>query len=195
MNQWLELIFYNLICPAVPFPLIVAARVESIMATTAVSPVWLVVIVANAIGGLGLLPIAFVIRRFGAERVDRLLQRWPKIVSLRARHRQHMFWLQIGLNCTLLPDYVGGALAGIERYSLPRLWLAQLIGRTAHNLPIALVGLWAAKQPWYNLIHQVFAHPLVQIATVVAVVLTLSWKLLQEWLHRFMVRLKQEVEQ
>jgi len=154
-----EFVIYNLICPALPvlFPWRVAATAAAVQ----VLPWWLVLIGANALGAIGMLPILFVFRHYGAQPWNDLSRRWPVVQACRRRFRRNMFGLQIALNATPLPDYVSCALAGSERYSVFRFWTAQFIGRTIHNLPLVIGGTILSHFPFFKVLRQMLGHPVV----------------------------------
>jgi membrane protein DedA with SNARE-associated domain len=172
-----EMIGYYLVTPTVPY--LWPWRLSATAAATTTTPWWLVVIIANAAGAVGMLPIAWAMRRLGADRLDELTNRWPLLGRLHRWCHGNMFLLQIALNFTLLPDYVSCALAGGVRYPLRRLWLAQLLGRTTHNLPIVLGGAALVQHPWFLVLRGFLEHPLVIAAAVLVTLIFLAIQALQ----------------
>ncbi len=162
-----KMVWFNLITPTVPFPTFLY-RAESTVTATTTTPWWIVLIIANVVGALGQLHLVMIYRRYTSRAVDRWRARSRTLDWLWRHLSRSMFGLQIALNFTFLPDHLSCLLAGSVKYPLRRFFFAQCIGRTAHNLPLVLGGLWVIKQPWYHRLSEAFYHPAV-VATFVGI--------------------------
>ncbi len=166
MHQlWWELLFYNFITPIIPYPFF-PLRLGATAAAVTIMPWWVALLVANAVGGLGMVPLTLFYRRIGAQSIVRWTQQHGLLRRLMTLFSRHMFWLQVALNFTLLPDHVSCALAGGTRYSIWRMFIAQLIGRTAHNLPIVLFGTAFATQPEFIRFQRLLLNPTVLTVSI-----------------------------
>lgn len=166
MHQlWWDLLFYNFITPIMPYPFF-PLRLGATAAAVTIMPWWMALLVANAVGGLAMIPLTLVYRRVGAQSIARWAERYALLRWLMSLFSRHMFWLQVALNFTLLPDHVSCALAGSVRYPLWRMFVAQLIGRTAHNLPIVLFGAVFATRPEFIRFQHLILNPIVLAVSI-----------------------------
>lgn len=169
-----QMIVINVITPS--FPFIFPIRVALTVAAVGVAPWWTVLILANLAGGLGMLPVYALARWKAADYWQARLGRQPTLSRLRSRWRNNMFVVQVLLNATPLPDVISGGLAGCERYPIWRFLLAQLLGRSFHNLPLVIGGLWLADSPWLPKLLGWLQHPLLWIGLVAAAAI---WMIVQ----------------
>jgi membrane protein YqaA with SNARE-associated domain len=99
------------------------------------------------------------------------LKRNKKFRRLRYRTRRSMFLTQILLNGTGLPDFICSWLAGYQRYPFWKLLLAQIIGRSFHNVPIVFTGVLLGRFAWFSGLVTIMRHPLVVVITTAAMIL------------------------
>lgn len=176
------MVFYNFITPTIP--LLFPWRGMSTAAAVHVLPWWVVLLLANGLGGLGMLPVTLWFRQHGPEQRQHMIEHFPLLGTIRHRYRRNMFLAQIMLNATPLPDYASSWLAGSERYPLWRLWLAQLVGRTFHNLPLVLAGWLTVKAPWFMAWYGFVNSPWVSICALVVAITFIGLFFVRQLLDR-----------
>ncbi len=182
-REFWMMVWYNLITPTIPFPFFIY-RAAATATATATTPWWIVLIVANVIGAAGMLHLVKGYQHGTADLLERTANRSRTFRWLVSHLKRYMFLLQVALNFTLLPDHVSCALAGSTRYSPRRFFLAQCIGRTAHNLPIVLGAKWILSHPWYVGLNRLMYHPIAIILMLLIVLFILGKALMRRVLDR-----------
>lgn len=173
-----KMLWYQLATPVVL--LLAGHRVTTTMAAVEVLPWWQLAPLAAAAGAIGSLPIVLFTRRQNGEWIEELTALHPSLAWLHRTCRRNMFLLQTLISISILPDPVGPAIAGYERYPLWRFCLAQFIGRTLHNIPLVLSGVFLAQFPWFHYLHDLVQHPIttafgILIVIMVAAMAIIRW--------------------
>lgn len=154
-----QMVAINLATPTLPF--IFPLRLAITAAAVNTNPWWLVLLVANLAGGVGMLPVYVLARWKAADAWHTRCERYPVLQRLRRRYRSNMFMVQVLMNATPMPDIVSSGLAGCEQYPIWRFLLSQVIGRSFHNVPLILGGLLFADNPWFSRAIALLHHPMV----------------------------------
>ncbi len=163
-----QLVWVNLVTPN--FPFIFPLRMATTASAVSVLPWWSVLFIANLCGGLGMLPVYAIARWRAADAWHARIEEDETIRRLRHRWRSNMFIIQVLMNATPLPDLVSSGFAGCERFSIWRFLLSQVIGRSFHNLPLVLGGLFLERFSWFSSVVRIARHPLSIVGAIIIAV-------------------------